>query len=397
MTSTPDQESSAGLPMAGLLVLELASVLAGPQVGQFFAELGATVLKVEPPAGDVTRTWKTAAEPADTDQSAYFSSANWGKKSLVLDLTTPAGLAAVHELAARADVVVASYKPGDAEKLGVDYAALSALNARLIYGHLTGYGADSPRAGYDAVLQAEAGFMFLNGSPGTPPLKMPVALVDLLAAHQLKEALLTALYRRERTGRGAYVQVSLLGSALASLANQAASWLVTGRDPQPLGSAHPSIVPYGTVYTAADGQALVLAVGSDRQFAQLCTALDRAEWAGEVRFKTNAARVQHRNDLEALLQARIGEVSGVELLAELERKAVPAGAVRSVAGALGQPGAEAMLLPATPDFPYPGLRTVAFHSSDWPVVPALAGPPRLGQHTTEAPVPSASSNEANEA
>ena len=261
---------SLPLPFAHLRVLELASVLAGPQVGQFFAELGAEVLKIESPAGDVTRTWKTSAETAapsaleEAPVSAYFAASNWGKSSLVLDLTKPAGQTTLHRLAVQADIVLASYKPGDAEKLRADYATLSAENPRLLYGHLTGYGPDNARAGYDAVLQAEAGFMYLNAaSPGQPPQKMPVAMVDLLAAHQLKEGLLTALFQRERTGHGALVQVSLLDSALAALANQASTYLVTGHDPQPLGSGHPSVVPYGTVYRAADGRALVLAVGSD--------------------------------------------------------------------------------------------------------------------------------------
>ncbi|WP_460503568.1 CaiB/BaiF CoA transferase family protein, partial [Hymenobacter agri] len=331
------------LPFAHLRVLELASVLAGPQVGQFFAELGAEVLKIESPAGDVTRTWKTTAETVkpseasaleaatDASVSAYFSASNWGKQSRVLDLTTAAGQAELHHLAACADIILASYKPGDAEKLHADYATLTAANPRLIYGHLTGYGPANPRAGYDAVLQAEAGFMHLNAaSLGQPPQKMPVAMVDLLAAHQLKEGLLTALFQRERTGRGALVQVSLLDSALSALANQAATYLVTGHDPQPLGSGHPSIVPYGTVYRAANGRQLVLAVGSDGQFRHLCAALQQPEWAIEARFQTNAARVVHRTALEELLTGRIAEVDGDALLAELERRAVPAGAVRPV-------------------------------------------------------------------
>ncbi|OON68649.1 carnitine dehydratase [Hymenobacter sp. CRA2] len=361
-------------------VLELAAVLAGPQVGQFLAELGAEVIKIEPPAGDVTRSWKTAAEPAGTDVSAYFACANWGKQSVVVDLRTAVGLATVHRLAAQADIVLASYKPGDAEKLQVDYATLRQQNPRLIYGQITGYGPQEPRAGYDAVVQAEAGFMHLNGEPGQPPLKMPVALMDLLAAHQLKEGLLTALYRRERTGQGTLVQVSLWEAGLASLANQGSTYLVTGHDPQPLGSAHPSIVPYGTVYQGADGVRLILAVGSDRQFQDLCASLERPEWATDARFAANGARVQHRLELELLLAARIGEVSGAALLAALERRGVPAGAVRTVGEALRQPAAAAMLLPPTPAFPHQGLRTVAFRSPDWPVAEALGAPPTLGDH-----------------
>ena len=375
---------SLPLPFAHLRVLELASVLAGPQVGQFFAELGAEVLKVESPVGDVTRTWKTSAEPADSQPaaeasvSAYFSVSNWGKSSLVLDLTTAAGQASLHQLAAQADIVLASYKPGDAEKLHADYGTLAAANPRLIYGHLSGYGPNNARAGYDAVLQAEAGFMHLNAAgPGQVPQKMPVAMVDLLAAHQLKEGLLTALFRRERTGCGALVQVSLLDSALASLANQAATYLVTGHDPQPLGSGHPSIVPYGTVYRAAHGRQLVLAVGSDGQFRQLCAALGCPAWATDGRFATNAARVAHRAELEAMLAERIAAVDGDELLAELARRAVPAGAVRPVGEALRLPSAAGMLLPAAGTGPA-GLRTVAFRSPQWPVVAQLSAPPALG-------------------
>lgn len=375
------------LPFSGLRVLELASVLAGPQVGQFFAELGAEVLKIESPAGDVTRTWKTTAETQTAGAasvSAYFCASNWGKKSLVLDLTTAPGRSELHRLAATADIVLSSYKPGDAEKLHADYATLAAENPRLLYGHLTGYGPENARAGYDAVLQAEAGFMYLNAAgPGQPPQKMPVAMVDLLAAHQLKEGLLTALFQRERTGRGALVQVSLLDSALASLANQAATYLVTGRDPQPLGSGHPSIVPYGTVYRAANGRQLVLAVGSDGQFRHLCAALGQSDWATDTRFQTNTARVAHRVELEVLLAAQIAAVNGDELLAELERRAVPAGAVRSVGEALAQASAQTMLLPAAGIVPA-GLRTVAFRSSEWGVAAQLGAPPGLGAASVAA-------------
>ena len=368
---------SDNLPFTGLRVLELAAVLAGPQVGQFFAELGAEVLKVEPPAGDVTRTWRTPGDNPDSSVSAYFAASNWGKEVRTLDLTQPAAQAELRRLALAADVLLVSYKPGDAEKFGVGYAALAAANPRLIYAHLTGYGPASPRVGYDAVLQAETGFMHLNAAgPADPPQKMPVALIDLLAAHQLKEGILTALYQREKTGRGALVEVSLLDSALASLANQGATWLSTGHDPVPLGSGHPGIVPYGTVYRAADGQRLILAVGTDAQFQQLCLVLMRPHWAAEARFATNPARVRHRAALEELLLMRIAELNGGALLHELTRLGVPAGAVRSVGEALSQEAAQAMLLPpAPPQFPYPGLRTVAFRSPAWPVVAALSPPP----------------------
>jgi crotonobetainyl-CoA:carnitine CoA-transferase CaiB-like acyl-CoA transferase len=207
--------------MEGMLVVELANVLAGPTVCQFLAELGADVVKVENSStrGDVTRTWKLKSEAGgDAGGSggvtAYFSCCNLGKKAIAMDIRQPEALAVVHQLAAKADVVVASYKPGDAEKLGVDEATLRALNPKLIYAQITGYGLDDPRAGYDAVIQAESGFQFMNGPPGGSPVdgvtKMPVALMDLLAAHQLKEGLLVALWNRERTGRGDTVSISLI-------------------------------------------------------------------------------------------------------------------------------------------------------------------------------------------
>ena len=370
---------SDSLPFAGLRVLELATVLAGPQVGQFFAELGAEVLKIEPPFGDVTRTWRVPGDDPDSSVSAYFAAANWGKTSLVLDLRQPADQAELHRLAATTDVLLASYKPGDAARLGAAYPTLAAANPRLIYAQLTGYGSGNPRPGYDAVLQAETGLMHLNAaSANDPPQKLPVAFVDLFAAHQLKEGILTALYRREKTGLGTLVEVSLYDAALAALANQGATWLTTGHDPVPLGSGHPGIVPYGTVYRAADGQRLVLAVGTDAQFATLCAVLQRPRWATEARFATNPARVRHRPALEELLLVRIAELNGWALLHELARLGVPAGAVRSVGEALGMAQAGAMLLPPQPpQFPHPGLRTVAFRAGSWGRAAELPPPPPL--------------------
>jgi crotonobetainyl-CoA:carnitine CoA-transferase CaiB-like acyl-CoA transferase len=364
------------LPFAGLRLLELAAVLAGPQVGQFFAELGADVLKIEPLGGDVTRTWRVPGDNPDSSVSAYFASSNWGKQTKVLDLMQPAAQAELHQLAAVADIVLVSYKPGDAAKLSADYATLAASNQRLIYAQLTGYGPGYNRVGYDAVLQAETGFMHLNAaSPHDPPQKMPVAFIDLFAAHQLKEGILTALYQRERTGLGCLVEVSLFDSALASLANQGATWFTTGNDPVPLGSGHPGIVPYGTVYRAADGQRLVLAVGTDAQFRTLCQVLQRPRWADEPRFITNPARVRHRAALEELLLVRIAELNGWALLHELARLGVPAGAVRTVSEALSTDLAQPMLLPPASSFPALGLRTVAFRSSAWPTVAGLSAPP----------------------
>ncbi|NBP70046.1 MAG: CoA transferase, partial [Cytophagia bacterium] len=299
-------------------VLELASVLAGPSVGQFFAELGASVIKVEnsTTGGDVTRSWKGASEQSD-DRSAYFCAVNWGKKSVALDLTSAAGKKIVQQLAAKSDIVIASYKAGDAEKLGVAYEQLKVNNPQLIYGQITGYGSDDDRVGYDAVIQAESGFMFMNGEPGGASLKMPVALIDILAGHQLKEALLIALLKRERSGVGSFVEVSLIQTALASLANQATNFLMSGKVPQKQGSLHPNIAPYGEVFVTKDGKTLLLAVGNDKQFKDLCQVLGTPELAEDLLYRTNHDRVVNRLALGNALKVLIGKHTADTLLPQL--------------------------------------------------------------------------------
>jgi crotonobetainyl-CoA:carnitine CoA-transferase CaiB-like acyl-CoA transferase len=365
-----------------LFVLELASVLAGPSVGQFFAELGATVVKVENPRtqGDVTRRWTapSPARPAADDRSAYFCCCNHGKQSLALDLTTEDGRALLHALAEDADVVLASYRPGRAAPLGADYDTLSSITPSLLYGHVTGYGPDRPRAGYDAVVQAESGFMHMNGPADGAPTKLPVALMDVLAAHQLKEGLLVGLLQRERGGSGAYVPVSLFQAAVSGLANQATNWLVAGHRPERMGSAHPNIAPYGTPYPTADESAVVLAVGTDAQFAALCDVLAAPALASDPQFRTNAARVDHRDALQRALRPLVAEWAAAPLLAALDERGVPAGAVRDVPAVFEQPAARTMVL--DPDEGPHGLRQVAFpHPAG--TEQRLAAPPHYGEHT----------------
>ena len=270
-------QAPTGRMMEGMTVVELANVLAGPSVGQFLAELGARVIKVESPVtkGDVTRTWKLAEEAqSDSSVTAYFSSCNLGKESMTLNLAAPGGADVLYKLVDKADVLIASFKPGDEEKLKVDYPTLSARNPRLIYAQITGYGLEHKRPGYDAVIQAEAGFQYINGPKGGPPCKLPVALMDVLTAHQLKQGILLELWRRERTGVGAFVTCSLFHSAVSSLVNQAGGYVRTGKQPEAMGSDHPSIVPYGTIFqTAADGQEMTVGVGSNGQFKALCGVL----------------------------------------------------------------------------------------------------------------------------
>lgn len=332
--------------LSGLKVLELASVLAGPSVGQFLAECGAEVIKVENPQtqGDVTRTWKLKSESATDSVSAYFSSANWGKKSIALDITQPEGYKVLQKLVDWADIIVASYKPGDDIKLGVDYKTLSANKKGLIYGHITGYGRENDKVGYDAIIQAESGFMHLNGEPNGASLKMPVALVDMLAGHQLKEGILLALLKKMKTGEGSYVEVSLYQAAISSLVNQATNWLQAGVESQKMGSEHPNIVPYGRAFSTSDGGQIILAVGSDKQFAQLCHLLNRADLALSEDYKTNALRVKNREAINHHLQVSIQLWKQDELLTRLDNAKIPAGAINSVSKALSNSVVEKVIL-----------------------------------------------------
>ncbi len=361
------------MPLSDLVVVELASVLAGPSVGMFFAEHGARVVKVEAPAGDVTRRWHLAAEDPADDRPAYFCAVNWGKESVVLDLTAAGGRDVLHRLVARADLVVSSFRPGAAHALGAGADTLRALNPRLVVVEVDGYGPGDARPGYDAVIQAEAGFMALNGSADGPPTKMPVALVDVLAAHQLKEAALVALLARERTGEGATVRVSLLGAAVASLANQAANWLTAGVSPRRMGSAHPNIAPYGTPYPTATGD-VVLAVGTGRQFAALVETLGRSDLAEDARFATNAARVRHRDALDVALADALRSHDRADLLATLAERGVPAGAVRDLPAVFEQPEAQRLVLDDGAG--RAAVRTVATGEAR-----SLSPPPHLGADT----------------
>lgn len=364
-------------PLSHLTVLELAAVLAGPSVGQFLAEQGARVIKIENPAtgGDVTRSWLLPDE--DGPVSAYFQACNLGKESVALDLGTRRGRDLMHRLARRADIVLSSFLPGSAAGLGADHETLSRVNDRLIIGEITGYGSDSERPGYDAVIQAEAGYYHLNRSPGAVPAKMPVALMDELAAHQLKEGILLALYERERTGRGAHVTVSLMDAALAGLANQATAWLAVGRAPEPSGSAHPVISPYGTVFETAGGDYVVLAVGSDRQFRDLCALLDLENVADDRRFIDNESRVRNRDRLEAVLAAAVREHARNAFLDACHERRIPAGAVRSVDEALSDAGPS--VFATLSDGEKRGLRQYVGRGARTPS--AMSPPPEFGSAT----------------
>jgi crotonobetainyl-CoA:carnitine CoA-transferase CaiB-like acyl-CoA transferase len=366
-------------PLAGVRVLELGTVLAVPAAGMWLAELGATVQKAEPPEGDVTRGWRLAGEAAADGRSAYFTAVNWGKVPCQLDLKTLEGQTLLKTILGETDILLTNAPTETARRLGLLPAQTVGLHPQLIHLNLTGYGQGDPRPGFDAVVQAEAGFQYLNRSPGQAPQKMPVALMDLMAAHQLRETVLLALLRRTQTGRGGYWPLTLMGAALSSLANQASAWLWAQRVPEPLGSEHPSIVPYGAVYQAADGAWLLLAVGTDRQFAALAAVLGQPDWARDPRFAVNAQRVVHREVLGNLLATAIAPKPRHQWLEALEAAQVPVAAVRTIPEALELPQAEALRL-KDPTSGQAALRTLAFdydaqQLSDF--APWMDLPPRL--------------------
>ena len=374
-------------PLKGLRVLELASVLAGPSVGMFFAELGANVIKVEnnTTEGDVTRKWKLPKEDPETDISGYFSCVNWGKKSIALNLREQEGIDIIYKLVEKSDIVLVSYKPGDAEKLMVDYPTLKKYNPKLIYSHITGYGLQNSRAGFDAIIQAESGFTYMNGEPDGPPVKMPVALMDVLAAHQLKEAILIALFNRERNGNGQYIEASLFKSGLASLANQATNWLVGKAIPQRIGSDHPNIVPYGTIYKTSDDKEIVLAVGTDKQFLTLASVLGRTDLITNPKFQKNQNRVINKLELNGILQELISSYTREEILSILSEKRIPAGGVFNMQEVFEIPESQKMIVEGQYEngMRIKGVRSVAFTSSDNIVEEELLPPPHYGEHSVE--------------
>lgn len=314
-----------------LKIVELANVLAGPATGLFFAELGAQVIKIENKRtnGDVTRSWKLSAENKESNYSAYYASVNWNKTSLLMDLEIPQEKQKVYDLIKDADIVLSNYKKGDDVKLQMHYEYLRELNPALVYGHISGFGEDSSRTAYDLILQAETGFMYMNGTPESGPLKMPVALIDILAAHQLKEGLLVALINRMKTGKGAFVSVSLKDAAIASLANQASNWLMAAYNHQPGGSLHPNIAPYGEVFTTSDSKKIVLAIGNEKQFIKLCELLNRIDVLKDPRYKTNTQRIIYRDALYKTLQETINKQFSETLMQQLIREDVPVGLIKS--------------------------------------------------------------------
>jgi formyl-CoA transferase len=374
-------------PLEGIKVLDLSRVLAGPWCTQLLADLGAGVTKIERPgAGDDTRHWGPPWHvQGDSRVAAYFLSCNRGKKSAAIDFAQPEGAALVQKLARGADVVVENFKVGGLKKFGLDAETLRAANPRLIYASITGFGQDGPyadRAGYDFIIQGMGGMMSItgipDGEPGGGPMRAGVAIADLFTGMYTCTAILAALYGREKTGEGAYIDLALFDTQLAVLANQASNALVSGKDPPRQGNTHPNIVPYQP-FDAAD-QPIIVAVGNDRQFARLAEICGHPEWACDERFASNGARVANRVEMVRLVGDAIRQKPAAEWLDQLETTGIPAGPINTITQALSDVQAQhrkmVRTLAGAPVVGSPVRLEGGRADSDLP-------PPALGEHTQD--------------
>ena len=385
-----------------LKVLDLTRVLAGPWCTQMLADMGADVIKIEKPGdGDDTRHWGPPflqdAQGNDTTHASYFTTCNRNKRSVTIDIAKPEGQALVRQLALQSDIFVENFKVGGLAHYGLDFASLQAINPRLIYCSITGFGQDGPyaeRAGYDLMIQAMSGMMSITGKPeGTPggtPQRVGVALTDLFTGVYACSAILAAVEARHRTGEGQHIDMSLLDVGVALLANQAAGFLNTGKVPTRQGNTHPSLVPYQDFETA-DG-AMLLAIGNDGQFARFSEVAQHPEWAVDTRFATNTQRVLNREELTQLLQTEIRKRTTTDWIALLEHHAVPCGPINTVAQAFNDAQVKARQLVVKQDVaPAAAAKThtASITSVASPLrllgTPAVLhrAPPALGEHTDE--------------
>ncbi|GGE51072.1 CoA transferase [Halopseudomonas oceani] len=381
--------------LSGLRVLDLSRVLAGPWAGQMLADLGADVVKVERPgAGDDTRAWGPPylrdADGRDTSEAAYFLSANRNKRSITIDFTQAEGQQRVRELVQRADVLIENFKVGGLAAYGLDYQSLQALNPRLIYCSVTGFGQQGPyakRAGYDFMIQAMGGLMSITGKAdeeeGAGPVKVGVALTDILTGLYASNAILAALAERERSGQGQYIDLALLDVQIACLGNQALNYLTTGVPPRRLGNAHPNIVPYQD-FPTADGD-FILTVGNDGQFRKFCEVAGHPEWATDPRFVSNAARVANRAELIPLIRQVTVFRTTAEWIAALEQAGVPCGPINDLAQVFADPQVQARGTRIRMAHPLAGevdLVANPIRLSRTPV-DYRRPPPLLGEHNSE--------------
>jgi crotonobetainyl-CoA:carnitine CoA-transferase CaiB-like acyl-CoA transferase len=326
-------------PLAGLKVVELARILAGPWAGQILADLGAEVIKVESPEGDDTRKWGPPFIDNEGEKTAaYFHCCNRGKKSVTVDFRTEEGLAAVHRLLADADIVIENFKVGGLARFGLDFESLHARYPRLIYCSITGFGQTGPyaaRAGYDYIVQGMSGLMSVTGEPSTQPQKVGVAVTDIYTGIYASTGILAALHQREKTGKGQMVDMALFDVALATMANQAMNFLASGKAPNRMGNAHPNIVPY-QVFDCSDGY-IIIASGNDSQYRKLCAVLGQPELGADPRYATNANRLAHRDEIVAKLMALTVGWTKADLLGACEREGIPAGPINDLGEAFADP------------------------------------------------------------
>jgi crotonobetainyl-CoA:carnitine CoA-transferase CaiB-like acyl-CoA transferase len=379
-------------PLAGLRVLELARILAGPWAGQILADLGADVVKVERKGtGDDTRGWGPPfVEAADGNHlgAAYFHATNRGKRSIELDFESEDGRRIVKKLAARSDVLIENFKVGGLAKFGLDYASLSKDNPRLIYCSVTGFGQTGPyasRAGYDLMAQGMGGIMDLTGTPDGEPQRAGVPVADIFTGIYSVVGILAALIERGRTGRGCQVDTALVDSQVGVLANQALNYLVSGKVPKRIGNAHPNIVPY-QVFPVADGH-IIIATGNDTQFAKLCGVLGEPDISGEPNYRANSDRLQHREELIGRLSALTRRWRGADLLAKLESVQVPAGPINPLDQVFVDP--QVVHRGMRIDLPSKAAKAGTIPGVRTPIIiggrpmAAERPSPRLGEHTAE--------------
>jgi crotonobetainyl-CoA:carnitine CoA-transferase CaiB-like acyl-CoA transferase len=369
-------------PLAGVKVLELARILAGPWCGQTLADLGADVIKIESPQGDDTRKWGPPYIEKDGERSAaYFHAANRGKRSVIADFATEEGRALVLKLAAKSDVLIENFKLGGLKKYGLDYDSLKAVNPRLIYCSITGFGQDgpyAPRAGYDFMIQGMGGIMDLTGEPDREPQKIGVAFADIFTGLYSVIAIQSALIARDKTGRGQQIDMALFDCMTGVLANQAMNFLASGKEPKRLGNAHPNIAPYQT-FPVADGH-LIVACGNDSQFGRLAAILGLPELADDPRFRTNASRVENRAVLSTTMEAETRRWKRDDLLAAMEKQGVPAGPINSVGDVFADPQFQHRHMRIEPEG-IPGIRTpIRFSDSELELARSA---PVLGAHTDD--------------
>ena len=381
---TNDGKSDAAGPLAGITVLDLTRVLSGPYCTMMLADMGARVLKIEQPGrGDDTRAW---GPPFLEGESAYFLSVNRNKQSITLDFKQAAGQRLLHQLVARADVLVENFRPGALERQGLAYAQLAERHLRLIYCSVSGFGQNGPgraRPGYDAVIQAEGGLMSITGPGDGPGFRLGVAIADIVAGMFAAQGIALALYARERTGRGQYVDIAMLDSVAALLTYQAGIYFATGQPPQRLGNRHPTIVPYET-FDASDGT-IVIAVGNDEQWRRFCTVLELPQLADDPRFATNRSRVMAYDNLHPLLAERILTRTRDAWIERLSGAGVPCGSVKDMGQVLNDPQLIARDMVAQLSHATAGPLKVLGVPVKLSETPGRVStpPPRLGEHTDE--------------